>query len=740
MDHQLVNALFDEAFPLPAAEREALLRTRCTDEAVIRRVLGLLAAADAAPETLAPPALDPSEFLPVVPGFRIIRLISEGGMGAVYEAEEHELGRRRRVALKLILPELLVCPEARERFRREAMTAARLDHPAIVPVYRYSELGGPQFIAMKYIDGRTFDEHCRTLFTEAATPENGRAAGRDAEVFRTIAAGLQRVAEALHHAHGLGVVHRDVKPSNILVDRDGRTFLSDFGIAKAADEPGLTSAPHAPLTVDYASPEQVHRVQAQAALDAAAEIDGRSDVFSLGVILYEALTGVHPFRRADPDQTRSAICSFDPPLASGRRARLPRRLATIVRIAIEKDRRFRYPTAAHLATDLGQWLRGEPIFGRDVGLWRRLHRWAHRRRRSAAAIGVAALAVAAIGLSGSLVAQRRAQTSEVRVRAPGLPAGSLTLAVSRVDPSSLELGAPEEKGTLPVRFRAPPGAYRLTAAGPDGSRVETAMVVLPHDPTLDVVLTAPQRPVRHEDGMVRIAGGELEFGVAGRQGFLKPRRVHVAPFLIDAAEVSNRDYLEFVQASRRPPPAFWGEMRAEPRADGRFDADFADRPVVDVSWDDAVAFARWRGKRLPTVFEWEFAMRDGGRRPQPWGDGPAPELPAVPCEDMLRAGISDRAFHRAAYARYTSPVRSLPALASPEGIFHGSSNVREMVETVSMLPTAVRLIKGAGWHQLPQVTTPAEMLTLPLVSVGPDGVRIWDSSMTVGFRCAKSAD
>lgn len=743
MDHnELVNQLYDQAHSLPPEERADFLRSRCSDERVVQRVLDVFAGLQAAPTILRQPAiLSPAG--PQEPGgfdaYRIIRELGKGGMGIVYLAEDPELDGRK-VALKVMHADLMVSEQARKRFRREAATVARLDHPAIVPVYRYSEREGPQYISMKFIDGLTFSEYCKNLDETQARGEQS-----EPERERRIARAVQRIAEALHHAHGLGVVHRDVKPSNILVDAGGNSFLSDFGIAKVADEPALTQSQQNPITPAYASPEQVDRDEAQARKEhAQASIDGRSDVFSLGVVLYEALTGFNPFRRETAPETLLAIRTFEPPSVRRSRRSIPRPLATIVTIAIEKDRRFRYPTAAHLATDLGCWIRGEPIFGRRIGWARRMHRWLHRQRGRAAGLGLGLLALLALVLAGIVVLQQRATTAAVHVQASLSGRGSDShpaVWIARFDPATLELSSFESLGTLPVVFRRPPGQYRLLArVGRDGPFAETSIIILrPGEPQSVQLALIPTEQVIAR-GMVRFAGGEFQFGSPDRKGFQRRRLVRVAPFSLDETEVTNSEYDVFVRATGHALPEFWACWPgASAGSDLHFDPDLADRPVVGVSWDDAQAYARWRGKRLPTVYEWEFAMRLGSVRTHPWGDGEPQGFPVVPCEDQHRAGISDPVFQYAAYTKFTHPVRAYPGLCTPEGLFGGSDNVQEMTESVSVGPTTVRLIKGAGWHQLWRVVTPVETMTLPFESM-KDGTRVRDTSMKVGFRCARSAD
>jgi serine/threonine protein kinase len=205
-----------------------------------------------------------------VAGYRVERLLGRGGMGAVYLAEDTSLGRK--VALKLLGPELAADERFRERFLRESKLAASLDHRGIVPIYQAGESDGTLFIAMRYVEGSDL----RTVLGEGAL-----------EPARAIAT-LEQVADALDAAHASGLVHRDVKPGNILLDTRGHAYLSDFGLTKqASSQSGLTQTGQLVGTLDYVAPEQIE----------GREVDGRADVYSLTCVLYECLTGTKPFAR-----------------------------------------------------------------------------------------------------------------------------------------------------------------------------------------------------------------------------------------------------------------------------------------------------------------------------------------------------------------------------------------------------------------------------------------------------------
>ena len=225
-----------------------------------------------------------------VAGYRIESLIGRGASGSVYLA--HELSLDRRVALKTLLPELAADERFRERFLRESRLAAALEHPGILPIYAAGEADGVVYLAMRFVDGTDLG---RLIESEGPL---------DAERALDL---LAQVADALDSAHRRGLVHRDVKPGNILVDETGRVYLADFGLAKhAASVNSLTRDSPFAGTIDYIAPEQAR----------GEEIDGRTDVYSLGCVLYEMLTGEPPFRRAS--ELASVLAHLnDPPPATG---------------------------------------------------------------------------------------------------------------------------------------------------------------------------------------------------------------------------------------------------------------------------------------------------------------------------------------------------------------------------------------------------------------------------------------
>jgi len=364
--------------------------------------------------------------------FRLLARLGGGGMGVVYAAEQD--GLQRRVALKLVRPGTMYFPGARERFRREVDVLARLQHPGIVPIYAGGEENGVPYLAMELVRGATLEEALAELSAGSGAREPAREparlAGRDllaavhavvarraaaaagtAGATRTAASGpprsassvasplpgmrdtsgatpavpalfagnwvstcvrlAQHVAEALAHAHEQGVLHRDIKPSNVMLTPEGRVLLLDFGLASAEGSVRLTGSGQPLGSPAYMSPEQVRGER-----DAA---DGRADVWSLGVTLYEALTLHQPFVTDSIAHTSRLVLAANPPAPRTRNPAIPPDLETVVLAAMERDAARRYAGPAEFALDLHNVLELRPITVRPPTTARRLLRWTQRR-------------------------------------------------------------------------------------------------------------------------------------------------------------------------------------------------------------------------------------------------------------------------------------------------------------------------------------------------------------------------
>jgi tRNA A-37 threonylcarbamoyl transferase component Bud32 len=306
--------------------------------------------------------------------YELLEVIARGGMGVVYKARQVSLNRL--VALKMILRGELATERDVIRFRAEAEAAANLDHPHIVAIYEVGEHDGQQYYAMRYVEGTSLARRPRTEACSEA---------------RLLAA----VAGAVHHAHRRGVLHRDLKPSNILVDTAGTPLVADFGLAKRVDaDRSLTESGAIVGTPRYMAPEQAAGRR---------DLTVAADVYSLGVVLYERLTGRTPFLGETVPDVLRQVCEAEPPRPSGLVRGLSRDLETVCLKCLEKDPGKRYGSAAELADDLERWLEGRPIRARPVGRAERLWRWCRRNPAVASlTAGVAVLLLSATAVSTSL--------------------------------------------------------------------------------------------------------------------------------------------------------------------------------------------------------------------------------------------------------------------------------------------------------------------------------------------------
>jgi len=313
--------------------------------------------------------------------FSLIREIGRGGMGVVYEADQISLNRR--VALKVLSEHLSFSSDAVMKFRREAEAGGRQRHPGIVAIYAVGELEGTHYIAQELVCGG----HTLSNLLEKLRREEDLPLG----YFRQTGELIAQVADALENAHSGGVIHRDVKPSNILLDPAGSPKVTDFGLAKIEDALALSRTGDFAGTPYYMSPEQ--------ALSRRIGIDRRTDIYSLGVTLYEALTLKVPFEGETTHEILKRIILQDPSDPRKINPRVPHDLAVICLKAMEKDANHRYQSMADFAGDLRRFFHGEVIQAKPAGFPRKIWKRCKRNPTLSAAIGVSLAAILALILS-----------------------------------------------------------------------------------------------------------------------------------------------------------------------------------------------------------------------------------------------------------------------------------------------------------------------------------------------------
>jgi serine/threonine-protein kinase len=359
------------------------------------------------PETVPLPT---GPVLPAVPGYELLGLLGRGGMGVVYKARQTSLNRL--VALKMIRDSALAGPAERKRFRHEAEAVAQLQHPNIVQVYEIGEQDGLPFFSLEFVPGGNLAEQLR------GKPQPPRAAAGTAET----------LARAVHAAHQRDIIHRDLKPANVLLTEDGTPKIADFGLAKRVQgdsgrEAGLPAEPPATGgltgtgvvvgTPSYMAPEQAEGKK---------EVGTAADVYALGAILYECLTGRPPFLGETSLDTLQQVLSQEPVPPRQLQPKVPRDLETVCLKCLQKEPGQRYASALDLADDLARFLAGQPIRARPVSPWLRLGKWARRRPAVAALVAVSILS-ALVLTTGGLVynawlrqAVQRAESNEAEAR------------------------------------------------------------------------------------------------------------------------------------------------------------------------------------------------------------------------------------------------------------------------------------------------------------------------------------
>jgi formylglycine-generating enzyme required for sulfatase activity/dienelactone hydrolase len=699
------------------------------------------------------------------PGTRLRRyeirtLIGEGGMGQVYVARDVEL--ERNVAIKVLPSEVSGMADRLLRFSQEAKLTSALNHPNVAHVYEIGHEEGVHFIAMELVEGETLRE---------------RLGARTLSVSDTLELATQ-IASALAAAHAAGIVHRDIKPENVMIRPDGYVKVLDFGLAKLREfrgEEGATAVKTGPGmtmgTVDYMSPEQLE----------GGDIDARTDIFSLGVMLYEMLGGRRPFTGENTAAVMTSIMTREAPPISTVRNDVPQPVQSLLEKALAKKPQERFTSAGEMAAALKQAhteAQVEAIRSEEV---RRISGEVGTRvpvRRIGMIVG-ALIAVLAVVAAGTLVArQRRTRTamgslenaekllarhSYAEAFAAASAAGKVLAGEERVSSviaaSSDELsvttsppgarvflqrfGDPAGRvlsGTTPVeKLRIPRGEYILSIEKEGYATVRLPLSTTPIRWN-DVQVDQPPPPIRLTlrkssevpAGMVFVAGGEQQLG-----GWSRPsdRIVDLADFYIDEREVSNRDFQQFVREGGYRRRELWkhpftdGEKTFSfeegvarfrdstgvpgPRgwAGGEPQAGKEDDPVTGVSWYEAAAYAEWKGKRLPSVYQWERAARPNKTSPftstLPWG------LVSQGTDVAERANFSGKG---------VMPVTSMPFGLSPFGALHMAGNVTEWCRNPRPPGFTTR---GGSWND-------------PVYNFGETGsYPPFYSDTSIGFRCVK---
>ncbi len=671
---QRAEELFHAALERSPECRRAFLEEACGPDAGLRRrVEELVSAEEGAGSVLETPALEsiarasrdsedrelPSDRTGQILAFhyRVLEKIGEGGMGQVYRAYDSKLGRE--VAIKFLPPEFRSDRDRLARFRQEAHILASLNHPNIGAIYGLEESGEADCLVLELVKGRTLAERI------AAGPI-------PTEEVLLIA---RQIGEAMAAAHGQGIIHRDLKPANVMISEGGRVKVLDFGLASPVDAVGPAAARPRPAfgleeetvagTIGYMSPEQVRGLS----------LDCRTDLFSLGVILYEMVTRKRAFAGGSLAQIADAI--LHTPAGEGSDRLTPTRLKSIIDKLLAKDPADRYRNAGAVLRDLKEWetsrervrllRKARRVAGAVVVLaavlagwfWHGVsrERWAlqtaapeiTRRIEAGEYVGAAALARQARAvLPGDATLEKLWFRSTGEVSIATVPDGAeVSVRPYRGDPNSWEaLGrTPLRKVRLPRdtyvwRLRQPGFTFAFFIAEalgmpppgfPSGSNVNMTSFTAPN---LDVTL--PLRPAGSvPPEMVAVLGGRTGLGYP----FDQAPAVQVNDFLIDRHEVTNEEYRKFVDAGGYRRQEFWkqpfvmeGRAVSWKEAIARFQdatgwsgpatwarGDYPEgrgkHPVAGVSWYEAAAYADFVHKSLPTAYHWTRASQSPGYTP-----------------------------------------------------------------------------------------------------------------------------
>lgn len=674
--------------------------------------------------------------------YRIIEPLGQGGMATVFKAYHAMLDRY--VAIKALHPAFKEDPSFLTRFEREARIVAKLDHPNIIPIYDFAEHEGTPYLVMRYIEGETL----KSLLVQQPMPLE-----RVLEILRP-------VTDALSYAHSQGVLHRDIKPSNILLSNDGHIYLTDFGLARTT-QPGSSTLSRDMLigTPQYISPEQAK----------SESVDERSDIYSLGVVLFEMLTGRVPFSADTPYSVIHDHIYSPLPMPSSINPKLSPEIERVVLKALAKDPDARYRDARDLfqALELASRIRPSKS-GRSFVMESGTARTAFPLRRALLGIDIL-LAILLIGLfllnpdvlnrsplsiagilnppsyattepgttspvATSLPVVAVPETATPTLRPTDVPT-PISTATASPSPSVTPTASPTATASpIPTLTKTPTSTPTGTPTpSPSPSPISTKFVLGTVAPTLTPF------PTLARPGMVLIPAGVFWMGQRdddpnSTADEAPGHYVDLSAYYIDRYEVSNSEYKECVDAGVCPMPAGFFSAQTPNFAFGN--PAFDKYPVVFVSQGNASRYCSSLGKELPTEAQWEKAARGGSdKRLFPWGDiwdgyranaamskpGPMPVDSYTP-EGCSPYGVCNMAGN---VAEWVADYYWNTAYTDSLGLALASQPVHD---PVNWNPTSGRfVVRGGSFKSIPQNVRVSKRSAWPGNTTLPD----------IGFRCAQ---